>query len=106
MQNKIIEEKLVLNRITNMILKGYPKLKSYKYVKTHNLMDFTEYKKYNRQLNLVIEMMAEKFKGAVDFNVTNYNRPDNVEILNENDKIIGTITEEELTHYWNKAEQL
>ena len=49
----------------------------------------------------VIKLMALKFPSAADFNVNG----DIVDILDKDDNIIGTITSDELTDYWNEAEE-
>lgn len=54
-----------------------------------------------REVNGVIRLMKQQFPGCADWNVNNKGK---VEILDKNDKVIGHITEEQLTKFWNRVE--
>lgn len=70
-------------------------------------MDYSEEpSNTDEQIALVVEQMKVKFPTAVDWNVINDGDNDDeyAEILDENDNRLGTISERQLTRYWNNIE--
>lgn len=57
--------------------------------------------KNDDKFDLVIEEMRKDFPQVVEYNMID---DDLVEILDANDNVIGKITAENLTRYWNNVE--
>lgn len=57
--------------------------------------------KNDDEFDLVIEEMRKDFPQVVEYNMID---DDLVEILDANDNVIGKITAENLTRYWNNVE--
>jgi len=59
--------------------------------------------RYRADCRRVVKLMRERFPNAADWHMAG-NGPTDVHILDKRDNIIGRISPDDLTRYWNRVE--